>query len=239
MITEPEIIKISAGPITLGVPACPIDTKPHPWIKKHINDLPAFGIAKYAVTVSEYIAFADATRYAVADEIRTDTRFQEPDAPAAYISWIDAARYVQWLARETGRPYRLVRDAEYEKAARGGLVDKRYPWGDQPPIDRADYANPDGSPKPVGSFEPNGYGLYDMVGSVWSWCEECYDQVATHDRAQLYYDETLIKDPRLNPICRGGSFKTSNVTWLQCAYRHEDPVDGRFDCIGLRVALDL
>ena len=78
-----------------------------------------------------------------------------------------------------------------------------------------------------------------MAGSMWSWCEECYEQVVKSDRAKMCYDDTLIKDVRLNPICRGGSFKTADATALHCAYRHEDPVDGRFDCIGFRIALSL
>ncbi|MBI1917365.1 MAG: SUMF1/EgtB/PvdO family nonheme iron enzyme [Planctomycetes bacterium] len=238
MPIEPEMVVIPAGPVTLGVPDCPDDTQPHRWARTRV-DVPAFAIARYAITVREYLTFAGESGYAISELLRTDPRFADPRAPAAFISWIDAVRYTQWLSRMTGKPYRLVRDAEYEKASRGGFEGLRFPWGDEPPEGRADIANPDGAPRPVGSFAPNGYGLHDMVGSVWSWCEECYDQVVRHDRAKLYYDDTLLKDPRLNPICRGGSFKTGNVTWLHCAYRHEDPVDGRFDCIGLRVALSV
>lgn len=169
----------------------------------------------------------------------TDLRFQDPQAPAAYVNWIDAVRYTQWLARETGKPYRLLRDAEYEKAARGGLPGKKYPWGDDPIEGRADFGNPSGSPKPGGSFPANGYGLHDMAGSMWCWCEECFEQVVPNDSAKMCYDDTLVKDTRLNPICRGGSFKTQDPLVLYCATRHEDPVDGRFDCIGFRVALTL
>src|SRR5207244_965973 len=121
-------------------------------------------------------------------------------------------------ARVTGKPYRLIRDAEYENAGRGGLMGKLFPWGDQPPQGRADCANPNGSPKPVGSFAPNGYGLFDMVGSMWSWCEECFDQIVKDDQAKMCYDDTLIKDVRLNPICRGGSYKTADPVALYCAY---------------------
>lgn len=238
MHIEPEIITIAAGKVTLGVPECPGDTEPHRWVRMAL-DLPAFGIARYPVTVREYLAFAHESGYAVSELLRTDSRFTDPRAPAAFMSWIDAVRYTQWLAKTMGKPYRLLRDAEWEKAARGGLESRRFPWGDEPPDGRADVANPHGGPKTVGSFPPNGYGLFDMVGSVWTWCEECYDQISRHDKARLQYDDTLIRDTRLNPICRGGSFKTSNVSWLHCAYRHEDPVDGRFDCIGLRVALSV
>ena len=236
---EPEIVIIQSGPVTLGVPECPLGAPvTHAWSKQEIQ-VPAFGVGRCAVTVGEFLTFADATGYAISEALRTDPRFEDRRRPAAFVSWIDATRYVQWLARVTLKPYRLVRDAEYEKAARGGLEGKRFPWGDEPPEGRCDFANRDGAPEPVGSFAPNGYGLHDMVGSMWSWCEECFDEVAAPDRARLYYDDTLIKDPRLNPVCRGGSYKTPDPLFLHCAYRHEDPIDGRFDCIGFRVALSL
>ena len=239
MAQEPEIIRIPAGTVRLGVPAFPPEsTLPHPWQAREVF-VPEFGASRYAVTVGEYLCFADATGYAVADTLRTDPRFSDPRAPAAFASWIDAVRYAQWLARETGKPYRLLRDAEYERAARGGLEGKKFPWGDEPPEGRADFQNPQGSPQPVGSFAPNGLGLHDMSGSMWSWCEECFDQVVKDDRAKMCYDDTQIRDVRLNAICRGGSFKTPDPVVLQCAYRHEDPVDGRFDCIGFRLALTI
>ena len=237
-MTAPEIAIIPGGPVRLGEPEFSAESQLHRWYAA-TADVPTFGIAKYPVTTGEYLAFADATGYAICEELRRDPRFQDPRAPAAFVSWIDAVRYAQWLARETGKPYRLVRDAEYEKAARGGLEGKRYPWGDEPPGGRADFGNPSGAPQQVGSFAPNGYGLHDMAGSIWSWCEECFDQVVKSDRARMCYEDTLIRDVRLNPICRGGSFKSSDAMVLQCAFRHEDPVDGRFDCIGLRVALSV
>jgi len=241
MVSEPEIVIIPDGPVRLGVPDCPASTVlPHRWMERALA-VPAFGIGRYPVTVGEYLGFARESGYAIAEDLKTDRRFENSGAPAAFISWIDAVRYCQWLSRKTGKPYRLVRDAEYEKAARGGLEGMRFPWGNELPEGRADWGNPNGSPKPVGSFAPNGYGLYDMVGSIWSWCEECFEQVVNseQDRACMCYEDTLIRDVRLNPICRGGSFKTADATVLHCAYRHEDPSEGRFDCIGFRVALSV
>ena len=235
-VTEPEIVIIPAGPVMLGQPQFPHDSKlPHPW-REQMHDVPAFGIAKHAVTVGEYLAFADATRYAIAPELRTDPRFRDLRSPVAFTSWIDATRYAQWLARVTGKPYRLVRDAEFEKAARGGFEGKRFPWGDDSPDGRSDFNNPNGAPRHVGCFPPNGYGVNDMAGSMWSWCEETYEAVAS-DASRMCYDETRIRDMRLNPVCRGGSYKSVDPTVLWCAYRHEDPTDGRFDCIGFRLAL--
>ncbi|MGB7188708.1 MAG: SUMF1/EgtB/PvdO family nonheme iron enzyme [Acidobacteriaceae bacterium] len=235
-IAEPKMNVISAGLVRMGLPTFPADSRlPHRWTET-VVDVEEFSIAKFAVTVGEYLAFADATNYAIAPELQKDERFRDSRAPVAYTSWIDAVRYAQWLARETGKPYRLVRDAEFEKAARGGLEGKLYPWGDEPPEGRCDYNNPNGSPQIVGSYAANGYGVHDMAGSMWSWCEECYEQVAP-DPSQMCYDDTQIKDKRLNPVCRGGSFKSADATVMRCAYRHDDPIDGRFDCIGFRLAL--
>ena len=239
MPLEPEILCIPAGQVRMGVPVFPSDSSlPHRWSERRM-DVSEFGAARCAVTVGEYLRFAEVTGYAAGETLQNDARFSDPRAPAAFVSWIDAVRYAQWLARETGKPYRLLRDAEYEWAARGGLEDTKFPWGDEPPEGRADCNNPQGSPKPVGSFPPNGYGLHDMSGSIWSWCEECFNQIVKEDRARMCYDDTQLRDVRLNAICRGGSFKTPDPVVLQCAYRHEDPTDGRFDCIGFRLALSL
>jgi formylglycine-generating enzyme required for sulfatase activity len=236
-VIQPETILVDDGTVTLGLPHFPAGSRvPHVWEAKKIH-VPSFRVAMFAVTVAEVLAFAKATNYPIADELRNDSRFRDQSAPAAFVSWIDATRYAQWLARRTGRQYRLLRDAEYEKAARGGILGAKYPWGDDPPWGRADFNNPTGSPLPVGSFAPNGYGMHDMAGSMWSWCEECFDEVAAPDTSRMIYDDTRLRDVRLNAVCRGGSYKTSDPTVLFCAYRHEDPIDGRFDCIGFRLAL--
>jgi len=124
MSIEPEIVTIPEGPVTMGVPQCPPELEAHVWSRQEVH-VPAFGVATHAVTVGEYLTFAKESGYAICEELRTDRRFQDHCAPAAFVSWIDAVRYVQWLARETGKRYRLVRDAEYEKAARGGLEGRR------------------------------------------------------------------------------------------------------------------
>ncbi|MBI3942284.1 MAG: SUMF1/EgtB/PvdO family nonheme iron enzyme [Chloroflexi bacterium] len=238
-VIEPDIVIIEAGPVELGVPDCKPEYQiTHTWTQRKVH-VPAFGIAKYAVTVGEYLAFAEATGYPSDEQLLTDPRFRDSLQPAGFVSWIDAIRYSQWLARATGKPYRLVRDAEYEKAARGGLAGKKYPWGDDEPDKYCDYNNPQGEPKRVGSFPPNGYDLYDMAGSIWCWCEECFNEVAAPDKAKLCYDDTLIKEVGFNPVLRGGSYKTANPGYLFCACRHEDPMDNRFDCVGFRVALSV
>lgn len=99
------------------------------------------------------------------------------DRPAVNVTWADAQSYAAWLARITGKPYRLLSEAEYEYAARGGMT-SRYPWGESAGKGNANCADcnlqkPIGT-SPVGSFPANGYGLRDVVGNVFQWVEDCF-----------------------------------------------------------------
>ena len=145
----------------------------------HTVYINAFYIDVYEVTTAQYQKFMDATGHE-APRYWDDPDFNVPDHPVVRVSWHDATAYAEWSGK------RLPTEAEWEKAARGGMVGKRYPWGDEEPdaggIYRANYDpgnyTEDGYryTSPVGSFAPNGYGLYDMAGNVWEWCADWYDE---------------------------------------------------------------
>jgi formylglycine-generating enzyme required for sulfatase activity len=98
--------------------------------------------------------------------------------PVINVTWYDAGRYAAWLSRMTGRPYRLLTEAEWEYAARAGTKTTYY-WGDDIGTANANCRGcgtqwDDKKTSPVGSFKPNAFGLYDMAGNVWQWLQDCY-----------------------------------------------------------------
>jgi formylglycine-generating enzyme len=128
-----------------------------------------------------------------------DPGFRQTDQdPVVCVSWDDAKAYVAWLSRKTSRPYRLPTEAEWEYAARAGSEAARF-WGDGheqaciyanvrdltmmngynlPRNDDNHFRCSDGhqNTAPVGQFQPNGFGLHDMLGNVWEWVEDCWNE---------------------------------------------------------------
>ena len=134
-------------------------------------------MGRYEVTFAEYDRFVSAT----GRESPDDRGWGRGRRPVINVNQADAKAYATWLSAQTGKTYRLPSEAEWEYAARA-RTRTRYSWGDSIGCDQARYGRREGGEcsdswdgtVPVGSFEPNAFGLYDMHGNVWEWVADCW-----------------------------------------------------------------
>ncbi len=144
-----------------------------------------FKMSKYTTTFAEYDAYAAATGQPKPD----DVGWGRANRPVINVSWDDAVAYAAWLSTQTGGKFRLPSTEEWEYAARGGTTTAYY-WGDDIGVGNAN-CNGCGSrwdakqTAPVGSFKPNPYGLYDVVGNVFQWTQTCFDSASSCDYRTL------------------------------------------------------
>ncbi len=253
----PRFAPIPAGAFDMGAEDGDEDERP---VRRVYVD--AFHLSSHEVTQDQYAAFVRATGHP-APSIRTlprvvtaadESAFREiavsyawrggePPAergrhPVTLVGFADAQSYSAWLAAQLDLPVRLPTEAEWERAARGGLEGRRYPWGDDIDPSRANFlADPSlkrhAGTRPVGSYPASGFDLWDMSGNVWEWVADWY-------RADAYRDGVL-RNPRGSTeaalrIVRGGSWVTHDVFQLRCAHRHKVPIDTYAYSIGFRVA---
>ena len=212
-----EMVLISAGDFQMGSGAG--RTYNSATTPVHTVYVDAFYIDKYEVTVGQYNQFVRATGHRpLPDWV---SKYSPTDQhPVVSVSWHDAMAYAEWAGK------RLPTEAEWEKAARGGLVGKEHPWGNavldgtqcnfadkslsevwdrerEPEDNHADKSINDGYAytAPVGSYPPNAYGLYDMGGNVTEWCFDAFDEnfYATSPRRNPVAD-ILVKDGENNVV---------------------------------------
>ncbi len=190
----------------------------------HTVDLNAFYMDVYEVTNALYKKFMDATGHSAPKDDSTYSVVVPilPEQPVVGVSWHDAIAYAEWSGK------RLPTEAEWEKAARGGLKAKRYPWGNE--ITKKD-ANYDGDgTTAVGSYSANGYGLYDMAGNVYEWCADWYDSGYYTNSPN---DNPLGPDSGTDRVLRGGSW-TSDPGPLRVSFRHSFSPREAFSLVGFR-----
>jgi formylglycine-generating enzyme required for sulfatase activity len=210
---------IPAGEFLMGSDKGKSDERP-----VHSVYLRDFYMDKYEVTNALYREFLNANPQWRKDKIAPeyhDGRYlhnwdednpppDEWNHPVTHVSWYAAKAYALWAEK------RLPVESEWEKAARGGLAGKKYPWGDDISHRNANYSGTGGRDRwettaPVGSFLPNRYGLYDMAGNVVEWCLNSYNRTA--------YEKALHRTPRpamlpsqiIRFAVRGGSWQGSPI----------------------------
>jgi formylglycine-generating enzyme required for sulfatase activity len=158
--------------------------------------------------------------------------FNHPEQPVLAVSWFEAVAYCEWLSKLTGRQYRLPTEAEWERAARAGVDDMLYPWGDAPPQSRPRYAvRWQTGPEPVGRSDPNAYGLYEMCENVHEWCSDWFDPAC--------YLNSALRNPQGPPrgsrrASRGGSWR-HHVKNSRCYTRSSIPPEFQYADYGFRV----
>lgn len=153
--------------------------------------------------------------------------------PVINISWLEANEYCRWLSLETGYNYRLPSEAEWEYAARAGTTTP-FPWGDAE-ITWSRWTNEDTSP--VGSFPVNGFGLHDVLGNVWQWCQDYWHEDyhgAPSDGSPWLWGESDGKRVR-----RGGSWLKEPRVWATSAGRDWTNADEGYSMIGFRLCRTL
>jgi formylglycine-generating enzyme required for sulfatase activity len=196
-----------------------------------------FAVAKFQLTFDEWdtcVAYGDCPQGV------GDGGFGRGQRPVIFVTWDDAQRYAAWLSKMTGKPYRLLTEAEYEYATRAG-EQTAYPWGDDIGENNANCKGcgskwDDRQTAPVGSFKPNAFGLYDMIGNAFEWVEDCvhgnYDGAPTDGSAWIKGGNCTYR------MDRGGSWNFAPDE-LRSAYRDSSPTGQRIDNLGFRVGRTL
>ncbi len=208
-----EMVLIPAGEFLMGSESGYHEEKP-----VHKVSLKSYYIDKYPVTNKEYKAYCDASGIGYPENPRWPNMpnyfTNYPEYPVINISWEQAKAYGEWAGK------RLPTEEEWEYASRGSLKEADYPWGrEEPRENKANYADQNteyawrdfrhstGYPytSPVGSYEPNGYGLYDMAGNIWEWTADWF-----FDYTDKIKDTESFRDGWGGyRVCRGGCYHSS------------------------------
>jgi formylglycine-generating enzyme required for sulfatase activity len=239
----PEMVVVPAGSFMMGWPTTKSlftiwgDLYANKKPQHNVTIAKPFAVSKFALTFAGWDACA---AYGDCDPHISSDSWGRGQQPVINVTWDDAKQYVAWLSQMTGKTYRLLSEAEYEYAARAG-TQTAYPWGDDIGKNNAN-CNGCGSqwdgkqPAPVGSFEPNRFGLYDMVGNVWAWVEDCWH--GNYDDAPA--DGTVWTEGGncKSRVVRGGGWDNAPLN-LRAANRDRLATDHRVYGFGIRVARTL
>ena len=235
----PEMVAIPPGSFVMGstpeerrafhVPAI-FDTMESP--RHRVTIAYPYAVGRYAVTMAQWDACVDdGGCWGYRPD---DAGWGRGRRPVINVDWDDAQAYATWLSRKTGRHYRLLSEAEWEYAARGGASTIFF-FGSSVNDANANYGSHRPGTLPVGSFPANGFGLFDMAGNSAQWTQDCYhpSYVGAPTDGSAWLD-----GPCVSRNVRGGGWSLDD--WcLRAAQRIGDPPLSRNNHLGFRVALSL
>jgi formylglycine-generating enzyme required for sulfatase activity len=240
----PQMIVIPAGPFLMGSPPTDRDRDPKEEPQHPVNIGYAFAVSIFKVTFAEW---ETCIANDGCDRLNDLREWGTPKQPVIYLNWRQATQYVGWLSHMTGKPYRLLSEAEYEYATRAGSQ-TRYPWGDDVGNNNAQCANCGSAtvsrPVAVDAFPANAFGLVEMLGNVWEWVGDCY-----HPSYHITTDKGEVVDAPndgsawTEPDChahavRGGSW-FNDARGIRSASRDITEDGGANFFLGFRVARSL
>lgn len=166
-----ELVRIPGGRFLMGSPDDDSEAYPNERPQHEVEVRP-FYLGRYPVTNEEYARFIQANADMWESAFWADRKFNQARQPVVGVSWHDAQRFTEWVGG------RLPTEAEWEYAARAGTI-TRYWWGDEVGKNNANCGScgsqwDNKQTSPVGSFQPNLFGLHDVLGNVWEWVQDCW-----------------------------------------------------------------
>jgi formylglycine-generating enzyme required for sulfatase activity len=232
----PEMVVVSAGSFTMGSAPDEKGRQTNEDPPHQVTIAKAFAVSKYELTFADWDACA---AHGDCDPHIYDSGYGRGQQPVINVTWENAQHYVAWLSRMTGKTYRLLSEAEYEYATRAG-AQTAYPWGDDIKLDGNVMTNCSGCGSQwdtkrtalVGSFSPNTFGLYDMVGNVYEWTEDCSH--SNYDGAPADGSAWIVGGNCSRRVVRSGAWD-SHADSVRSAARGSFTIGSRYNNLSFRV----
>ena len=257
--TCPVMVVVPEGEFLMGSPNDEKGRWDDEGPQRQVTISKPFAVGKYEVTVGQFKAFIDATKYFVLGtceiyesgdwDLKADLNWKNPGFeqtekhPVVCVAWDDAKAYTNWLSRETGKTYRLLSEAEWEYVARAGTT-TAYHFGTTISAEQANYDKVNNGTVEVGQYDPNKFQLYDIHGNVWEWVEDCWhddyrgaplDSIAWSDGCDSIEDSAGVNIT----LSRGGAWTDDDADLRSAFRRNNNNAWSRDNETGFRVARDL